>query len=120
MTPFGKRSRELRRSKGLLLGDVTDALGVSPSHLSQIENGKRRVPDGLVDRLVEIMKLSDEEKISLESKAAVSAPKFEVKLDKSADDLTREVAHQFSLGFARLTDEKKREMLRTLRGGDDD
>ena len=120
MTPFGKRSRELRRIKGMLLGDVTDALSVSPSYLSQIENGKRRVPDGLVDRLSQIMNLTDEEKLSLIAKAAISAPKFEVKLDKSADDLTREVAHQFSLGFARLTDEKKREMLRTLKGGNDD
>ena len=86
----------------------------------QIENGKRRVPDGLVDRLAQIMKLTPAEKLSLESKVAVSAPKFELKLDKSADDLTREVAHQFSMGFARLTEEKKLEMLRSLRGETDE
>ncbi len=44
MTPFGQRIRELRAERGLTLGDMAQALGVSSAYLSALEHGRRGKP----------------------------------------------------------------------------
>ena len=44
MTPFGRRVRELRRERGLLLKDMAAHLGVSVAYLSALERGERGKP----------------------------------------------------------------------------
>ena len=44
MTPFGRRVRELRAARGVTLGQMAQALGVTPAYLSALEHGKRGRP----------------------------------------------------------------------------
>ncbi len=44
ITKFGKFCRKLRIDKGELLYDMATKLGVSPSFLSKVENGKKKPP----------------------------------------------------------------------------
>lgn len=44
ITKFGKFCRKLRTDKGELLYDMATKLGVSPSFLSKVENGKKKPP----------------------------------------------------------------------------
>ena len=49
----------LRRAAGLNQRDLAEKLGVRPSFISAIENGKSRFPDDKLDRLKEIVLLDD-------------------------------------------------------------
>lgn len=44
MTPFGRKIRTLRESRGVNLQDMSTALGVSTSYLSALEHGRRGRP----------------------------------------------------------------------------
>ena len=44
MTPFGQRVRDLRAARGVTLGQMAEALGVTPAYLSALEHGKRGRP----------------------------------------------------------------------------
>ncbi|WP_332689566.1 helix-turn-helix domain-containing protein [Bosea sp. (in: a-proteobacteria)] len=44
MTPYGRRVRELRAARGVTLGQMAQALGVTPAYLSALEHGKRGQP----------------------------------------------------------------------------
>lgn len=48
LTDFGKAIRKARIDTGETLGSMADAIGVTPSFLSSIETGRKKVPDGLV------------------------------------------------------------------------
>lgn len=117
ITPFGKLSRKLRKAKGLLLGDVSDAYGVSPSYVSQLETGKRRIPDGFVDKVSKFMKLTPGETRKLRAAANISRSEFSLPIQKDAEDIDYELAHQLSIGFARLNTQQKRKILKMLGDG---
>jgi predicted transcriptional regulator len=50
LTDFGKAIRKARIDTGETLGSMADALGVTASFLSSIETGRKKVPDGLVEK----------------------------------------------------------------------
>lgn len=50
---FGSAMQELRRTLGITLYLMAQKLGVSSAFLSSIENGKKRVPENFVDKLIE-------------------------------------------------------------------
>ena len=41
MTPFGLKSRQLRRQKGVTLQEQAEVLGVSAAYISALEHGQR-------------------------------------------------------------------------------
>lgn len=61
ISPFGKFTRKLRIDCGELLKDMADKLGVTPSYLSAIENGKRNVPHNWINIIAELYSLNDEQ-----------------------------------------------------------
>ena len=52
---IGASCRKTRRGEGLTLEQLSEKLGMSTSHLSALEQGKRRWSEGLVKRLNRVL-----------------------------------------------------------------
>lgn len=92
MTPFGQRIRELRDQRGLTLGEMANAVGVSSAYLSALELGKRGCPSRrLVHQICRFLNIIWDEAEELEALAARSHPKITVDtqgLSPKATELT--------------------------------
>ena len=66
LTEFGKRLRDIRLERNLLLEDMADSLRCSVVQLSAIESGTQAIPDGIIARLSVIYELSEGEIRALE------------------------------------------------------
>lgn len=67
VTAFGKFLRNLRMDVGELLLNMAEKLNVSPAFLSGVENGKRKIPTGWVDRISALYQLDDDQKTDLQN-----------------------------------------------------
>lgn len=61
LTPFGVAIRQLRIQLRIRMYDMAKDLGCSPAFLSSVENGHRPIPDGYVDKIIQIYSLSNDE-----------------------------------------------------------
>ena len=61
MKTIGKKIRELREAKGLLLRQIAAELEIDPSLLSKIERGDKRPTRDQVVHLSKIFKINEEE-----------------------------------------------------------
>ena len=71
MTPFGLKLRAMRKERGVLLKDMAEEIGVSPTYLSALDHGRRGRPNWVfVQRVIayfnviwddaeELMRLAD-------------------------------------------------------------
>jgi len=79
MTPFGKRIRELRKQRGIMLKTMAADLGVSAAYLSALEHGRRGYPgSGLVMQICGYFELIWDEVEDLKRLAALSHPRVVV------------------------------------------
>ncbi len=115
MTPFGKILKAHRKARNLILGDLADSVSVSVSFLSQVETGAKRIPDGMVDRIADVLKLSKRERIELSDAASISQPKVEIRLPSNAAEFDRKLANTFATSFARLSDGEKKALFEVLK-----
>ncbi len=53
LTEYGKLVRKARIDANITMLKMADALGVSPSYLSALENGKKKVPTQFVGKVLE-------------------------------------------------------------------
>jgi transcriptional regulator with XRE-family HTH domain len=85
VTPFGRRVRELRRERGLLLKDMAAHLGVSVAYLSALERGERGKPTWtLLQGVLQYFRIIWDEADELLRLADLSDPK--VRIDASGRD----------------------------------
>ncbi len=76
MTPFGRRVRELRRSRGVTQRDMAAALGVSPAYLSALEHGHRGVPSwAMIQKIIGYFNVIWDDAEELEQLAKASHPR---------------------------------------------
>lgn len=61
LTDFGKALRIIRVNRDISAKDMANNLGISPSYLSAIENGKRAIPDNFLSTLLNLYNLSQHE-----------------------------------------------------------
>ena len=115
MTPFGRMLRRERKDRNMLLGELARRLDISIAYLSQIEHGKRAIPDGFERRVADTLELSAEERNEMERAAAISRQTFEIDVT-GANDNDRELARDLALAFARLSPEGKNELRRVIDG----
>lgn len=120
MTPFGKAVRHLRIEHEMMLGEMADALEISPSYLSQIETGKKSIPVDLVDRIAILFGLSKSDTVALREEASKSMTDFRIRLSAAASTRDRLLANELAFEFARLTPEEKDRIQRIVRGGRND
>ncbi|WP_197275735.1 helix-turn-helix domain-containing protein [Blastomonas sp. AAP25] len=115
MTPFGNKLKAHRKARNLILGDLADKISVSVSFLSQVETGTKRIPDGMVDRIADVLQLNEQERSDILAAAAISQPKVEIKLAVNAAEFDRKLASTFANSFARLSDGEKKALFEVLK-----
>lgn len=114
-TPFGEKFRILRLKHHEVLNDASKLLGVTSAYVSSVECGKRPVPDGWADLIVEHYRLDDKEKDELYQ--AIEDSKTIIKLNLSeSSSARRTVALQFQRSFDDMDDETATKILKIIRG----
>src|SRR5690606_13429981 len=85
ITKLGKVLRKARVDSEMTLGDMADAVGISPAFLSAIENGKKDIKEPLVEKLANLLKLSDEKLVEFQMIAMASNSEVRVNLEKHGE-----------------------------------
>ena len=79
MTPFGAKLRALRAERGLSLGEMAEAIGVTPTYLSALEHGRRGQPNWVfVQRVIQFFNIIWDDAEELQRLADVSHPRITV------------------------------------------
>jgi transcriptional regulator with XRE-family HTH domain len=114
LTPFGEKSREIRKAKGILLIDMARAAGVSPGFLSLVETGRKSIPERLIPALVQSLDLPARLAAELTRAAALSAKEYRIQMREDSSPIDRRLAHALESGFAKMTPLKKKMLLDLL------
>jgi len=102
MATFGMVLQLARKVRGMEQKTLADKTGVSRSYLSRVELGlKPPLAGEAMQRVVEVLQLSEEEKHRLEAARALSAVRFQ--LPKGLTPMQVELANRFHQVLARLT-----------------
>lgn len=109
---YGTTQRELRVAKGLTLRKFAEALGVSPTYVSGIENGTLPPPTAeRLERIAELLDASYDDLIGLAgrwddvAKQAVEDRPELVRLFRAARDLTSEQIEDLSKKAEELSED---------------
>lgn len=116
MTPLGEFLRRERQERGQLLGHMAKELGMSSPYLSQIETGKRTIPDGFEAKVARVLNLSASERNELERAAALSRTEYQIEMDRDASVADRALAFDLMTSFARLSPAEKQSIHNIVRG----
>ena len=115
ITEFGRWTRTLRIEKDELLADMAKKLDVTPSFLSAVENGKRKIPKSWEKNLLVLYNLNDDDVAKLQT--AINNSADVVKIDTRQFDRTEnEIVHAFARRFQELDAEKKKKIKEILDG----
>ena len=112
---FGQLLRQRRQADGLLLGDLASGLNISVPYLSQIETGRRFVPDGFENKVIKALKLSATDANGMRRAASVSRSDFRIEMGRDATVEDRTLARDLAVSFARLSADAKAEIRKVLR-----
>lgn len=113
ISPVGKYLRKLRVDTDENGKAMADRIGVSRSHLSFIEQGKRTLQDNQIKQLIESYSLSAEE--VQEFKRAIDMSLTRIKIDLGGkSDNARKVAFLFSRNLEKLSEADCQEITRIL------
>lgn len=97
-TRFGEVMRILRIKHHEVMGDTAKLLNVTTPFMSAVENGKRNVPDGWFNILIDHYNLSVEEQQELQE--AIDASKTQIKINLiQTEKFKREMALQVARSF---------------------
>lgn len=112
-TKYGEFMRVLRIKKHEVMGDVAKVLGVSIPFLSAVENGKKNVPTGWLEKISEHYGLNEDEKSELNE--AVEQSKTQMKMDlTSAKLFQRSAALQFARSFDNIDEDTAKKIIELL------
>ena len=104
-TAFGKELRKLRVDKDENIYDMAKKLGISISYLSSIEAGKRKIPNDMVERIIEQYRLNKEQSELLKAAEAESSEKIEIDLSFMTAE-QRKLAFALSRKLSEITDDE--------------
>lgn len=91
--PFGEVLREKRMAKGISLRKFADQVGVSPTYLSQVEQGNIDPPTAeRVRKMAEILGENPDELIALAGRVPEDLPKIIQKRPTQMPELLREAS----------------------------
>lgn len=114
ITMFGRMLRKVRIDHGEVLKDMADRLNVSPSFISAVEAGKKKVPNGWVDEISDKYDLTVTEREQLSEAANASVPTVKINLFGS-NERQREAALVFARDFDSLSDETASQIINLLK-----
>ncbi|MCZ2158649.1 XRE family transcriptional regulator [Bartonella sp. 220] len=93
ITPFGKSLRKLRINHSERLLDMAKKLDISVPFLSFVEIGKKSVPVGMEEKIIEVYALNQEAAVRLRRESDAGRGSFTI---KSSDPLCRETIGMFT------------------------
>lgn len=115
MTPFGRRMRELRTTRGITLQEMAAALDVSPSYLSALEHGRRGRPSRTrVHQICQYFNIVWDEADELQRLARMSHPRVTVDTSGLSPEAT-ELANELAQRIRNLPHARVRALLETLK-----
>ena len=88
-TEFGKILRIIRINSGDTAKAMADKLGISVPYLNAIENGRRDIPNDLVDKVINAYGLSQKDKQNLRDAMARAKDKVKIDLTELAEKKRR-------------------------------
>lgn len=98
-TEFGTTVQQLRQLAGMTLFEVAQKMNISTAFLSAVENGRKRVPDDFVPKLVQALPAARDQQNQLESLASQARGQVVVPLPKATPqdaDLATVLARKFN------------------------
>lgn len=98
----------LRKAAGLSQRELAEKLGVQPSFLSAIENGRSRLPEEKIDRLKDILACDDLEDYMTEDGSEAAVPPHTHSVEES-DAITRLLKHIHAEAHKSDSETKSRE-----------
>jgi transcriptional regulator with XRE-family HTH domain len=114
MTPFGRRLREMRAERKILMKDMASALGVSSAYLSALEHGNRGRPSsGLVQQISAYFNLAWDDVDELKRLAELSHPRVVVDTAGLSPKAT-ELANRLAEAIGELSEGTVEEILDRL------
>ena len=117
-TKFGEFVRILRIKHHEVMGDMAKVVGASLPFLSAVENGKKNVPTGWIEKITDHYGLSSTEQHELQE--AVEESKTQYKVNTFyAGNKQRRAAMQFARSFDSMDDETATKILELLNKKED-
>lgn len=114
MTPFGRKLREMRAARGVLLKEMAAELGVSAAYLSALEHGNRGRPSRVfVQQISAYFNLAWDDVDELERLAELSHPRIVVDTAGLSPQAT-ELANRLAEVIGRLDEGTVERLLATL------
>ena len=110
---IGRFLRKLRIDNGEILKDMAEALGVSSAFLSAVENGKKKMPEGWIEKLKTIYSFTAEQAEELQAAVIDTNDAVELNL-QNATPGNRALAISFAREFDSLDDETSRKIFEIL------
>jgi transcriptional regulator with XRE-family HTH domain len=119
MTPFGKKVREMRATRGIALKAMAHEIGVSPAYLSALEHGHRGKPTWyLVQKIVSFFNVIWDEAEELERLAQISDPRVTL-YTAGLSPVVTEAANIFEKKIKALSESEAQAILDILAKVDD-
>lgn len=119
LTELGKFLRHYRIEHGILLKDMAACLNIPSSFLSSIETGRKPIPSGLVDKIIQAYRLDHDQikEIKKAEKLSIST----VKIDLHDSNIEKkEMVFSFARQFDSMDSEQIKKLLSFLNKGDSD
>lgn len=113
-TLFGKEIRKLRIDKSTTLRQMADAIQISPSYLSSIETGKRKLTTEILEKIIGFFHLSKSKEDTLRDLANKTGESINIELAGLSQNRS-ESAAIFARKLNTMTDEEIEEILRVLK-----
>lgn len=112
-TNLGKFLRILRIKKGETLKNMADNLNVSSAFLSAIENGKKKMPETMVNNIITQYNLSSSEIDEFNQSILESSETLELNV-KNASATNKRLAVSLARQFDTLDEDTSKEILNIL------
>ena len=113
VTCVGKFLRMLRISKGEILKNMADRLGVSSAFLSAVENGKKKFPVSWHEKITKYYNLSPQQIDELKQAVLESSDIIELNL-QGLSAQNRQLAVSFARQFGSLDEETNKKIYNIL------
>ncbi|MCD7722657.1 MAG: helix-turn-helix domain-containing protein [Clostridiales bacterium] len=114
LTNIGKFLRKLRIDNGEILKDMAEALGVSSSFLSAVENGKKKMPASWTTKLAELYSFNEAQSEELHEAVIDTNNAIELNLQNATPN-NRALAISFAREFDSLDYETSKKILEILK-----
>lgn len=114
LTKFGKELRKIRVDLDENIIDMAKKLHISISYLSSIEAGKRKIPNDLVEKIIERYHLNEERSEILRQAEAESSEMIDIDLSNVSTE-QRKLVFALSRKLCTISDDECLSILKKLK-----